>query len=568
MPRIKAAVGLLAIAVFCIGFNAVRYPAVWDMVAAPTEMADSQRHGQSAGRRTAPDGSPARSPLLSIEGGKSADSRELSAGTETAGWLGSISGNRPGRGGVSTQPAEESAASASQWGSGQAEGASSDQTSDEADTAWSAGQYGHSAGTHVPDVAGDSDAFEGGELDFTHGGTYWDSGGRDYGAKTFAHRPDDYAASAEGHPGHSESQESYKSGGYRDARDEDRATGSQSQKTAATKAPKTADQARKTKAARPKASVASTAGAQNRAGKAESAGAPGRQSAHKSSTAAKAKSPGAKRAGAPKTRPAPASLASNTFGQTSRSPETPPASPAAHQDPYGPAASATQSRDSADSASSEHTDSISSGDGGLRYTNKQKSLSDLAWGETVWSGSRATDEAARQPGGLRSDESACTGPMCSLAGGRLLADSRNSRGASDSGVAGATSDPSGDSQRAWPRDGLPPMVPVVATSNRFGDSDAYSDRSGASFGEDGGLAATQQASPDARAWPSSSADPPNSWDRATWPGTGSTFSSESHEVRRLPPVEPGDGAGLAHSDAALEAGADGSLPIYPVTRRQ
>ncbi len=34
MPRIKAALALLATAVFCIGFNAMRYPAVWRMVAA------------------------------------------------------------------------------------------------------------------------------------------------------------------------------------------------------------------------------------------------------------------------------------------------------------------------------------------------------------------------------------------------------------------------------------------------------------------------------------------------------------------------------------------------------
>ncbi|MCR4415868.1 MAG: hypothetical protein NUV77_25925 [Thermoguttaceae bacterium] len=37
MPRIKAALALLAAAVFCIGFNAIRYPAVWRMVAAPPE---------------------------------------------------------------------------------------------------------------------------------------------------------------------------------------------------------------------------------------------------------------------------------------------------------------------------------------------------------------------------------------------------------------------------------------------------------------------------------------------------------------------------------------------------
>jgi hypothetical protein len=37
MPRIKAALALLATAVFCIGFNAIRYPVVWRMVAAPPE---------------------------------------------------------------------------------------------------------------------------------------------------------------------------------------------------------------------------------------------------------------------------------------------------------------------------------------------------------------------------------------------------------------------------------------------------------------------------------------------------------------------------------------------------
>ncbi len=37
MPRIAAALGVFATLTFCVGFNAVQYPAVWKMVAAPAQ---------------------------------------------------------------------------------------------------------------------------------------------------------------------------------------------------------------------------------------------------------------------------------------------------------------------------------------------------------------------------------------------------------------------------------------------------------------------------------------------------------------------------------------------------
>ena len=74
MPRIKAAVGLLAVAVFCIGFNSVRYPVVWDMVAASTATAAPQRGSESANANAAAGQTAPAPPLASIAGSKPAKS--------------------------------------------------------------------------------------------------------------------------------------------------------------------------------------------------------------------------------------------------------------------------------------------------------------------------------------------------------------------------------------------------------------------------------------------------------------------------------------------------------------
>ena len=74
MPRIKAAVGLLAVAVFCIGFNSVRYPVVWDMVAASTATAAPQRGSESANANASAGQTAPAPPLASIAGSKPAKS--------------------------------------------------------------------------------------------------------------------------------------------------------------------------------------------------------------------------------------------------------------------------------------------------------------------------------------------------------------------------------------------------------------------------------------------------------------------------------------------------------------
>ena len=58
MPRIAAVLGLLATAVFCVSFNVARYPAVWEMAAAPNALAPSDDVAQSV--RPEPSSGPAQ----------------------------------------------------------------------------------------------------------------------------------------------------------------------------------------------------------------------------------------------------------------------------------------------------------------------------------------------------------------------------------------------------------------------------------------------------------------------------------------------------------------------------
>lgn len=48
MPRIAAALGVFATLTFCVGFNAVQYPAVWKMVAVPTTVPSANQTAQPA----------------------------------------------------------------------------------------------------------------------------------------------------------------------------------------------------------------------------------------------------------------------------------------------------------------------------------------------------------------------------------------------------------------------------------------------------------------------------------------------------------------------------------------
>lgn len=54
MPRIKAAAGLLTLALFCVGFNSARYPVVWDMVGRMLAHADNEAVAEAGPETPAP----------------------------------------------------------------------------------------------------------------------------------------------------------------------------------------------------------------------------------------------------------------------------------------------------------------------------------------------------------------------------------------------------------------------------------------------------------------------------------------------------------------------------------
>ena len=56
MPKIRQAIAVLIAAAFCIGFNTLRYPAVWDMVAAAPQASRPAGTGDAADLAAAKDG--------------------------------------------------------------------------------------------------------------------------------------------------------------------------------------------------------------------------------------------------------------------------------------------------------------------------------------------------------------------------------------------------------------------------------------------------------------------------------------------------------------------------------
>lgn len=604
MPRIKAALALLAVAVFCIGFNAVRYPAVWDMVAASTETASAQPRSGSAIRQAAPEDALPSPPAASIRAGTSAERSQVA--TQTDLWGHSVPKSEDGPDHTSPSPrktyeppATDHARSEEPYGSSSAS---------------AYGGAGHFTGTDESSGLGTGDgdtgngfsAHDGSRADHSWENGYAADPSENDSTGQAAAMGQEHRSTSQPFASHHEARVG-SSGSAREqtgrsdpAQGRSSATlgggssGAETQKPVrpgAAKSAKASEQVRREKTAGSRATVAGTSASQKRGAKGKPpAGQTGQGDPGQAKGVASAKSTNANSSttGEKTATDALAYLASGPVSTTG--------SDAQGRWPSSPGESAISAAASPSGAPwSDPSLSGSSGvaaSSGTTLGNPAPSDSPApeadataqpgapprtgySWANALWSGSATSGLAASARSGLGTCGPACTGSTCSLpTNTRLAAETRPESAASPSDKTNQSHGGSWGSEEPSPRDGLPPMVPVVASARLAGDS--YSANSsahgqpqsgyGQSHGEfpgGGPAGASPPNSGSSGGWGNSSADGHNDWGRASWPGSSSS-SSASLSVRRLPPVEQTAEMGSPSADFK----SDGSVPLYPVTRPQ
>lgn len=630
MPRIKAAVALLAVAVFCIGFNAVRYPAVWDMVAASTEPGSTQQSSQLATRPSASADLFPAPPTASIRGSKPADSvadglpaehggfsaESEVAGSEAWGQYGSNLGHQPdhtrGFSDETTYGSPWEANDSASVENGRSEGADGSSTAGPSagysdysgwgngDSETGKGFSGHE-GSDAEHSWESSSAAGSGEDGYSR----TDSSGGERVTRAFQTAASDYGGTTDRsrsntRPGNATPKARMSatansgyagSGGSGDERFAKRFSGFGTQKTE--KAPpaepsKKSEQAQLGMTAASKAAVAGTARVQGSEAKAKPSARQSSQRAAKALGSAKPTGATSSSKTSNKTAASLASIASgapNPSGGDSRSSwgasatgstgwarVSPAEVPSASASSGGGMWARTSEKDTLGDSSSRDADAAPVKD--------SQSRSGFSWASALWPGSGTGGQDASRQSGQATCGAACPGARCSLpfTTGAFGADPRPDSAAGDfAGTSGARNSLWG-SEKPSPREGLPAMVPVVASPHPAGDSHSYS--SGYSSGEypnpSGehpseslgweGEKTPARESGGSEAWGLSSAEGRSDWDRAAWPGTG-RFSSTStdSQVRRLPPLEQtAEVLAAPYSDL----GSDSSVPIYPVTRPQ
>lgn len=604
MPRIKAALALLAVAVFCIGFNAVRYPAVWDMVAASTETASAQRRSGSATRQAAPEDALPSPPAVSIHAGKSAERSQVATQTDLWGHSASksedgLDDTTPSPGKTYKSPSTDHARSEEPYDSSSvsAYGGAGDLTGTEESSGLGTGHGDTGNGFSAYERSRADHSWENG---YAAGLSSSDSSGRgpamgeDHGSNSQPFASHHEARAGSSGSAREQTGRSDAAQGRSSATLGGGSSGAERQKTArpgAAKSAKASEQVRREKTAGSGAVVAGTSASQKRGAKGKP---PGGQTGQgdpgqaKAVASAKSTHPNSSTTG---TKTATDALAYRVSGPVSTT-----GGDAQGRWPSSPgecAISAAASPSGApwsDPSSSESSGvAVSSGatvgnpapsdyrapeaDGTAQPGDPPRT--GYSWANALWSGSATAGLAASARSGSGSCGPACTGSTCSLpTNTRLAADTRPESAASPSEKTSQSHGGSWGSEEPSPRDGLPPMVPVVASARLAGDS--YSANSsahgqpqsgyGGSHGEflgGGAAGASPPNSAGSGGWGNSSADGQNDWGRASWPGTSSS-SSASLSVRRLPPVEQTAEMGSPSADFR----SDGSVPLYPVTRPQ
>lgn len=579
MPRIKAAVGLLAVAVFCIGFNAVRYPIVWEMVAASSGTAASPGDSESASHRASTGESPPVAPVVSIHGTKPADSWYLATEAGPTGRLGPKSADPTNEANVSDAANRQKGSGAANrwsaeraWSDDQGAEAHSVGTAEDGEDAWSKGQYSVSAGTpgntgnHSSEFnSSEAGRFSPSDSDAGDSRTPGADNSAGYGGPSYSDSGSQYDSSARG-GWTSDEKSSSRPGGASgpSGTTKARGSGSRQEQGRSAKNTKTSAQAPKGKGGSSKAAAAGASAAKGREEKTGRKSSAAGQKAQPeaeffASTPSKSTSTGNTRPQKPS-----AALAALASG-ASRYPNDPrekawsqPAAGHAGHHPSAETPSGYTPADLGDSGNGLSGECDASGKGDTQSPGA------FSWANAFGASSNSS-QGASGGSGTGNYGSGCTGPTCSIARATRPPDSPGSdfaaRNTAERGH-GGFGEPS-------PREGLPPMVPVVATSNAGMDAHFYEPQPAASVARDSWGTSTRESSVDAAAGSSSGSARSTfagdtAWDRAASPGTSHpAWAGFGSQVRRLPPPDQT----AEESTAPTDLGSDGSLPIYPVTHR-